>query len=211
MNRAALMPPRQEIEEAIALVEEARARLKGELVIDMVVPDYYARYPKPCAGGWGRIAINVSPTGKALPCHAAESDSGPRILERARSFARRHLAPEPGLRGVSRHGMDARALPLLRPARDRLGRLPLPGAGADRRRPQRPTRPATSRPSTSASSRRPWRSPNPAPAQAALAVVQGQGRGLNRACDPRYRQSARAFAVQRPKPLAIMLRMTAQT
>ncbi len=42
----------------------------------MVVPDYYARYPKPCAGGWGRLAINVSPSGKALPCHAAESIPG---------------------------------------------------------------------------------------------------------------------------------------
>jgi PqqA peptide cyclase len=76
LNRAALMPPRKEVEESIALVEAARIRLKGELVIDMVVPDYYARYPKPCAGGWGRVAINVSPAGKALPCHAAESIPG---------------------------------------------------------------------------------------------------------------------------------------
>ncbi len=75
-NRAALMPPKAEVMASIALVEEARARLKGTLVIDMVVPDYYARYPKPCAGGWGRIAINVSPTGKVLPCHAAESIPG---------------------------------------------------------------------------------------------------------------------------------------
>ena len=52
------------------------ARLKGKLVIDMVVPDYYARYPKPCAGGWGRIAINVSPSGKVSPCHAAETITG---------------------------------------------------------------------------------------------------------------------------------------
>src|SRR5260370_27879695 len=71
LNRAALMPPRKEVEESIALVEEARLRLKGRLVIDMVVPDYYARYPKPCPGGWGRLAINVSPSRKALPCHAA--------------------------------------------------------------------------------------------------------------------------------------------
>ena len=76
LNRAALIPPRKETEEAIALVEAARPKLKGRLVIDMVVPDYYARYPKPCAGGWGRIAINVSPSGKALPCHAAESIPG---------------------------------------------------------------------------------------------------------------------------------------
>jgi len=75
-NRAALMPPKKEVDESIAVVEEARTRLKGELVIDMVVPDYYARYPKPCAGGWGRIAINVSPSGKVLPCHAAETIPG---------------------------------------------------------------------------------------------------------------------------------------
>ncbi len=76
LNRAALMPPKKDVMESIALVEEARKRLEGRLVIDMVVPDYYARYPKPCAGGWGRVAINVSPTGKALPCHAAESIPG---------------------------------------------------------------------------------------------------------------------------------------
>ena len=75
-NRAALMPAKAQVDESIAIVQAARERLKGELVIDLVVPDYYARYPKPCAGGWGRVAINVSPSGKALPCHAAESIPG---------------------------------------------------------------------------------------------------------------------------------------
>ena len=130
-NRAALMPPKAQVDESIAIVQAARERLKGELVIDLVVPDYYARYPKPCAGGWGRVAINVSPTGKALPCHAAEFDSGPRILERARSFAERNLAFEPRLQRLPRHGLDAGTLPFVRPARDRLGRMPLSGAGAD--------------------------------------------------------------------------------
>ena len=69
-------PAKDKVEAAIALVEDARKRLSGILVIDMVVPDYYARYPKPCAGGWGRLAINVTPTGKVLPCHAAESIPG---------------------------------------------------------------------------------------------------------------------------------------
>jgi len=75
-NRAALTPAKDKVEAAIALVEDARKRLSGILVIDMVVPDYYARYPKPCAGGWGRLAINVTPVGKVLPCHAAESIPG---------------------------------------------------------------------------------------------------------------------------------------
>ena len=43
------------------------------IVIDCVVPDYYARFPKACVGGWGRRAINVTPQGKVLPCHAAET------------------------------------------------------------------------------------------------------------------------------------------
>ena len=70
------MPPKEQVLQSIALVEAARTRLKGTLVIDMVAPDYYARYPKPCAGGWGRVAINISPSGKALPCHAAETIPG---------------------------------------------------------------------------------------------------------------------------------------
>src|SRR5690625_4585393 len=72
-NRAALMPRRAQVMEAQRLVEEARERLKGKLVIDSVVPDYYARYPKPCMNGWGRQSLNVTPSGQVLPCHAAET------------------------------------------------------------------------------------------------------------------------------------------
>ena len=75
-NRAALMPTREQVERAAALVEELRARHHGRIVIDAVVPDYYARYPKPCVGGWGRRSLNVTPAGKVLPCHAAESIPG---------------------------------------------------------------------------------------------------------------------------------------
>ena len=45
-------------------------------MIDAVVPDYYARFPKACVGGWGRRVINVTPKGKVLPCHAAETIPG---------------------------------------------------------------------------------------------------------------------------------------
>jgi pyrroloquinoline quinone biosynthesis protein E len=73
VNRAALMPTRAQSERAIELVDAARARLKGILAIDYVVPDYYARYPKACMGGWGRQNLNITPSGKVLPCHAAET------------------------------------------------------------------------------------------------------------------------------------------
>ena len=72
-NRQALLPSRQQLEEATKIVEAARERLKNRLTIDYVIPDYYARRPKACMGGWGKQFINISPSGKVLPCHAAES------------------------------------------------------------------------------------------------------------------------------------------
>jgi pyrroloquinoline quinone biosynthesis protein E len=75
-NRAALMPTADQVRRAAAKVEALRTRHHGEIVIDAVVPDYHARLPKPCVGGWGRRSLNVTPTGKVLPCHAAESIAG---------------------------------------------------------------------------------------------------------------------------------------
>ena len=75
-NRAALMPNAEQVKRAAATVEELRRRHHGKIVIDAVVPDYYARFPKPCVGGWGRRSLNVTPAGKVLPCHAAESIPG---------------------------------------------------------------------------------------------------------------------------------------
>ena len=75
-NRAALMPTREQVDAAVKAVDELRARHHGRIVIDAVVPDYHARFPKPCVGGWGRRSLNVTPSGKVLPCHAAESIPG---------------------------------------------------------------------------------------------------------------------------------------
>jgi PqqA peptide cyclase len=71
-NRSALMPTRAQVERAAAQLERLRREHKGRIVIDAVVPDYHARFPKPCLGGWGRRSLNVSPGGKVLPCHAAD-------------------------------------------------------------------------------------------------------------------------------------------
>jgi pyrroloquinoline quinone biosynthesis protein E len=78
-NRAAFMPTRAQLERATEVAEKAMERLKGVLVIDYVVPDYYARHPKACMGGWGRRFLNVTPSGKVLPCHAAETIPGLRF------------------------------------------------------------------------------------------------------------------------------------
>ncbi len=75
-NRAALLPTRAELDTATQTVLDARTRLAGRMVIDYVVPDYYASEPKGCMGGWGRRFLNISPAGRVLPCHAAETLPG---------------------------------------------------------------------------------------------------------------------------------------
>ena len=71
-NRATLMPTRAQLEKAVAIVADAEKRLAGRIRIDSVVPDYYAKYPKACMGGWGRRSMLINPAGRVLPCHAAE-------------------------------------------------------------------------------------------------------------------------------------------
>jgi PqqA peptide cyclase len=75
-NRNSLMPTRAQVHEAMQAVEQIRPRYAGRLVIDLVVPDYYARRPKACMGGWARRSLNVTPSGRVLPCHAAETIPG---------------------------------------------------------------------------------------------------------------------------------------
>ena len=72
-NRDALMPTREQAQDATRIVTQARKDLKGTLVIDYVPADYHDDYPKRCMGGWGTTGLNVAPDGQVLPCHAAQS------------------------------------------------------------------------------------------------------------------------------------------
>ncbi|HSO41707.1 MAG TPA: pyrroloquinoline quinone biosynthesis protein PqqE [Rhodospirillales bacterium] len=76
LNRARLMPTLDQVRAVTQRVEAARARYKGVLSIDYVVPDYYAHLPKACMGGWGRRFMVIDPAGRALPCHAATTIPG---------------------------------------------------------------------------------------------------------------------------------------
>ena len=78
-NRTELMPTRAQAREATRIVAEARAALKGTLVIDYVPADYHEDYPKRCMGGWGSSGLNVAPDGQVLPCHAAQIIPGLRF------------------------------------------------------------------------------------------------------------------------------------
>ncbi|HXV31246.1 MAG TPA: pyrroloquinoline quinone biosynthesis protein PqqE [Sinorhizobium sp.] len=75
-NKAALLPTREQVAQATRTVAAARKRYEGTLVIDYVPADYYSEYPKACMGGWGRVGLNITPSGRVLPCHAAETIPG---------------------------------------------------------------------------------------------------------------------------------------
>ncbi|MGC2529843.1 MAG: pyrroloquinoline quinone biosynthesis protein PqqE [Candidatus Acidiferrum sp.] len=70
-NRDSLLPTRTQLTQSIDFLRKAQERLAGKIKVEYVVPDYYAKYPKPCMGGWGRKLMLITPNGDALPCHAA--------------------------------------------------------------------------------------------------------------------------------------------
>ena len=70
-NRDSLLPTREQLAQSIDFLKKAHERLAGKIKVEYVVPDYYAKYPKPCMGGWGRKLMLITPNGDALPCHAA--------------------------------------------------------------------------------------------------------------------------------------------
>ena len=71
-NRERLLPTRPQLDRSIETLKSAQERLRGKIRVEYVAPDYYAKYPKPCMGGWGRKLMLITPTGDALPCHAAQ-------------------------------------------------------------------------------------------------------------------------------------------
>jgi len=76
MNQAQLMPTREQLEEAEAVVERYRREHGERCKILFVVPDYFERRPKRCMNGWGAVFLGIAPDGAALPCHSARSLPG---------------------------------------------------------------------------------------------------------------------------------------
>jgi len=71
-NRENLLPTRAQLERSVEFFQRAEERLRGKIQVEYVVPDYYAKYPKRCMGGWGQKLMLITPGGDALPCHAAQ-------------------------------------------------------------------------------------------------------------------------------------------
>jgi len=69
-NRAALLPTREQVRRAVALVDAARQRPDTPQILH-VLPDYFQQYPKACLHGWASTFLTVAPDGAVLPCQAA--------------------------------------------------------------------------------------------------------------------------------------------
>ncbi len=76
VNRDQLMPTREQLERAEAVVNEYRAKLGNKIRLLFVVPDYFESKPKACMNGWGSVFLAVAADGSALPCHAAKTLPG---------------------------------------------------------------------------------------------------------------------------------------
>src|SRR5262249_26847914 len=85
LNRAALLPTREQVGRAREIATAAKARFAGKIDIFYVLPDYYETRPKPCLNGWGQRYLTVNPVGDVLPCPTASSAIADLRLENVRT------------------------------------------------------------------------------------------------------------------------------
>jgi len=70
-NREQLLPTREALQEAEAVVNRYRAEIGNRCRLLFVVPDYFEERPKACMNGWGNVFLSIAPDGTAMPCHNA--------------------------------------------------------------------------------------------------------------------------------------------
>ncbi|MDB6004425.1 MAG: pqqE [Prosthecobacter sp.] len=73
LNRAQLLPTRDQVSEAREIALAAIQRFRGVMEIIYVLPDWYESRPKACMHGWGQRYLTVRPHGEVLPCPTAGS------------------------------------------------------------------------------------------------------------------------------------------
>ncbi|MGA9678190.1 MAG: pyrroloquinoline quinone biosynthesis protein PqqE [Mycobacterium sp.] len=87
-NQSLLMPTRDQVLLADAVVGRVRRKYEDRVKITYVLSDIYQELPKPCMGGWGLKAMVIAPDGRVMPCHAADSLPGMQFANvRTRSLA----------------------------------------------------------------------------------------------------------------------------
>jgi pyrroloquinoline quinone biosynthesis protein E len=76
INRDALLPTKEQFDEAEAIAQAFKEKVAGKMKIYYVVPDFYEGRPKACMNGWGTTFLTIAPDGVALPCHSARELPG---------------------------------------------------------------------------------------------------------------------------------------
>ncbi|MER6949773.1 pyrroloquinoline quinone biosynthesis protein PqqE [Nonomuraea sp. NPDC000554] len=111
VNRSALLPTREQLARAEAVVQKYREKTDVELI--WVIPDYFDGMPKPCMGGWGAISLTVAPDGRVLPCPAAYDLplDLPNVRDHALSWIWERSAAFDAYRGTSWMGEPCRSCP----------------------------------------------------------------------------------------------------
>jgi pyrroloquinoline quinone biosynthesis protein E len=71
LNRAYLLPTRDQIARAEEATQRFRERIGARVRVYFVVPDYFENRPKRCMNGWGAVFLVIAADGVALPCHQA--------------------------------------------------------------------------------------------------------------------------------------------
>lgn len=71
VNLDQLLPTRAQLENAEKVAKAYQQKMKDQMKIIYVIPDYFENRPKKCMNGWGNIFLTIAPDGSALPCHAA--------------------------------------------------------------------------------------------------------------------------------------------
>jgi pyrroloquinoline quinone biosynthesis protein E len=70
-HRDTLMPTAAQLDVAREKARAHIARLRGQIEVLFVMPDYFSDRPRACMGGWGTQYLVIAPDGLVLPCHAA--------------------------------------------------------------------------------------------------------------------------------------------
>ena len=152
-NRDALMPTRAQLERGRGGRRATAMRARGEDA-DHLRAARLLRGPaqgRAWAAGAAYAIVVSRRTATPCPATARGAIPGLELRQRARALAALDLARVGGVQGLPRRRVDAGALPAAadRPPGRGLRRLPLPGAGAHRRRGQRrPGLPASPRSAT---------------------------------------------------------------
>lgn len=71
LNRSHLLPTREQLQQAEAVVADYRRRIGDSLRILWVTSDLHEARPKRCMNGWGTTFMVIAPDGLVMPCHAA--------------------------------------------------------------------------------------------------------------------------------------------